>query len=688
MTAFERLHPAVQYHVVNSLGWATLRPTQLEAIEPIHAGRHCLLLAPTAGGKTEAAFIPVLSRMSHESWQSTTVLYVCPIKALLNNLEPRLTRYAGLLGRSVEVWHGDIATTRKRRLLQHPPDVLLTTPESLEGMLVSPRIEREVWFGNLKTVIADELHAFASDDRGWHLRAVLSRIDACCPQPLQRIGLSATVSNPQQLLEWFAPRGERQVVGSSTVSADADVTVDHVASLDNAATVISRLYRGEKRLVFCDSRANAEKLGSALNQLGVRTFVSHASLSASERRQAESAFAEERDCAIVATSTLELGIDVGDLDRVIQIDSPSTVGSFLQRMGRSGRRAGGRRNCLFLATSDSALLTALGVCGLWASGFVEAVVPPPEPYNVVAQQALLAALERGQIPVRELNALVAAAFPELEVGCIRRIIDHLTDGGYLARDADGLLQIGPTAERTYGRTHYRDLMATFSGPALFTAKFGSSEVGFLDPAILTGQEGPIVVLLSGRSWVVREIDRKRRVAWLEPARDGGKARWMGGGRGTSQELAESIRRRLREDLPSAFVMSRRAAAALERLRDDIPTGTDPVPIQVLGDGRYRAWTFAGTRLNRTLLLRRKSSGAYRCDGLSIDFRIDPRLMADSAMTEPPQEELAPFVEAIKFADLLPKSLAHSLAKARCLAPPSDAEALQHRIARRPAARGD
>ena len=137
MSEFEQLHPSLQYHVVNTLGWSTLRPTQLAAIAPIHAGVHCLLLAPTAGGKTEAAAIPILSRMLKESWPGTSVLYICPIKALLNNLEHRLTHYAGLVGRTVEVWHGDVSQSRKKRALKEAPDILLTTPESIEAMLIS-----------------------------------------------------------------------------------------------------------------------------------------------------------------------------------------------------------------------------------------------------------------------------------------------------------------------------------------------------------------------------------------------------------------------------------------------------------------------------------------------------------------------------------------------------------------------
>ena len=176
MNEFEQLHPSLQYHVVNTLGWSTLRPTQLAAIAPIHAGLHCLLLAPTAGGKTEAAVIPMLSKMLTEAWPGTSVLYICPIKALLNNLEHRLTHYAGLVGRRVEVWHGDISQARKNRALKDAPDILLTTPESIEAMLISVRVDRPAWFGNLRAVIVDELHAFAADDRGRHIRPVRHRL--------------------------------------------------------------------------------------------------------------------------------------------------------------------------------------------------------------------------------------------------------------------------------------------------------------------------------------------------------------------------------------------------------------------------------------------------------------------------------------------------------------------------------
>jgi len=658
VSEFEQLHPSLQYHVVNTLGWSTLRPTQLAAIPPIHAGAHCLLLAPTAGGKTEAAAIPMLSRMLKESWPGTSVLYICPIKALLNNLEHRLTHYAGLVGRTVEVWHGDVSQSRKKKALKEAPDILLTTPESLEAMLISVRVDRPAWFGNLRAVIVDELHAFAADDRGWHMRAVLCRLEQYLDHPLQRIGLSATVSNPVELLNWFAPVGERCVVGSAAVSTDADVTIDNVGSLENAATIISRLHRGEKRLVFCDSRRSAEELSSMLRGKGIRTYVSHASLSASERKQAEAAFGEEKDCVIVATSTLELGIDVGDLDRVIQIDSPSSVSSFLQRMGRTGRRSDARRNCLFLTTNQDSFLLALGITNLWSRSWVEAAQPPGEPWPIVAQQVLVTTLEHGELPIHELTTLLGRCFPELSQEGIISLVDHLVQQKYLD-GTEGLIRVGPRTEREYGRGHYRDLLASFSGAQLLTGRYGSAEIGYIDPMALTGEDPQRRILLSGRSWLVKEIEWSKRVVWLEPTKEGGKARWTGGARSLSRQICQSIKAVLSNGPSTCVQLSQRAKTELASLTEELAVSRDARFMSMLDGGKIRTWTFAGTKENRTYA-RAAATGNIRVkfDALSVQAPVAAlHSILDQGMTlNLTPEEHAAFAEGIKFSACVPSTL--------------------------------
>lgn len=655
---FGRLHPAVQYHVVNSLGWTSLRPTQLEAIDPILAGTHCLLLAPTAGGKTEAAVIPVFSRMLSEEWRGVSVLYVCPIKALLNNLEERLARYAAYFGRTVQVWHGDISPSKKKRALAQPPDILLTTPESIEGMLISPRVERDVWFGQLRTVVVDELHAFAGDDRGWHLRSLLARLERYAQGPVQRLGLSATVRDPVALLNWFAPEGAKQVVGIASVSTDADVVIDHVASIENAAIVVSRLHRGRKRLVFCDSRSVAERLANGLHELGVRTFVSHGSLSAAERKRSEEAFANEKDCVIVATSTLELGIDVGDLDHVLQIDAPSSVSSFLQRMGRTGRRLGSRRNCTFLTLSDKGLKMAVSVVELWRRGWVEDVQPPPAPWGVVAQQALTVTLERGEVGQVDLIAALMRSFPDQTASDLAALVLHLRTTEHLCESSDGVLVIGPTTEREYGRGHYRDLMASFSSSPMVQGRHGTSEIGLIDPTSLLSREELPTILLGGRSWRVLDVDWRKGIAWLEPTGSSGKARWQGSARDVSREAAGALRRVLQSEDPPAE-LSRRAKAQLEQVKASTPVGEGTEPVWAR-DGSYtQLWTFAGTRTNRTLarglpVLARMA----RYDELKVEWE-GPRECVERLPTcvdLPTSAELEALAESIKFSQLIPRAL--------------------------------
>ncbi|HYT25871.1 MAG TPA: DEAD/DEAH box helicase, partial [Actinomycetota bacterium] len=284
--ALDLLHPVVLHHIVNTLGWPGLRPLQEASIEPLLAGDDALLLAPTAGGKTEAAAFPLLSKMASEGWQGTSLLYVCPLKALLNNLLPRLETYTGWLGRRAALWHGDVTSTRRRQILRDQPDVLLTTPESLESMLVSVNVDHRRLFSGLRAIVVDEVHAFAGDDRGWHLLAVLERLSRVTGRRVQRVGLSATVGNPDELLRWLqgSAAGSRRAhvlarrqdaaltVAKGSAPRDTppgNVQVDYVGSVANAATVIAALHRGEKRLVFCDSRKLVEELGQALRARGV-----------------------------------------------------------------------------------------------------------------------------------------------------------------------------------------------------------------------------------------------------------------------------------------------------------------------------------------------------------------------------------------------------------------------------------
>jgi ATP-dependent Lhr-like helicase len=686
-TPFDRLHPAVAHHIVNTLAWPRLRPLQEAAIAPVLDGRHVLLLAPTAGGKTEAAVFPVLSKMLTEDWRGLSVLYVCPLRALLNNLHPRLEHYTNLIGRRTQLWHGDVNQGQRHRILTEPPDLLLTTPESIESMLVSSRVDAEALFRSVRIVVVDEIHAFAGDDRGWHLLAVLERLAHLTGRELQRIGLSATVGNPNGLLQWLTStsQGAAVVVNPPAQSPAApDVMLDHVGSLPNAARVISRLHRGEKRLVFVDSRARAEELGFALRQADVETYVSHGSLGRDERHRAEAAFAGANDCAIVATSTLELGIDVGDLDRVIQIDAPATVASFLQRLGRTGRRTGTTRNCLFLATSEDAFLEAAALLHTWGQGWVEPIIAPALPLHLVAQQVLALSLQEHGIGRHSWEDWYGKPFlfgPEAHDHSTE-IVDHMLATGVL-QDDGGLLSVGAAGEAAFGRRYFAELLSVFTSAPMFTVLHGRTELGVVpDDALLQKDpaKGPRVLLLAGRSWEVTYIDWSRRRVYAEPTDAKGKTRWLGTGQPLSARLCDSARQVLAGNDPTA-ALTQRATDELAALRERffwVKEGR--TTLERDSDGRLSWWTFAGLRANTTLahhLTPLRDQTGQR-DNLAIALRptttLDElkQLISTFGSRPTPVEIAADALDGLKFSACLPVALAKQVLARRL----TDADAVR------------
>lgn len=689
MNAFDQLHPALQHHVVNSLGWSDLRPFQKEVIPPILEGQHLIILAPTAGGKTEAAVFPVLSRMLFEGWSGLSVLYICPIKALLNNLDVRLQRYCSLLGRQSALWHGDVKTSGRKRILRDPPDCLLTTPESLEVMLVSPNVNERSLFAQLSVVIIDEIHAFAGDDRGWHLLAVIERIQRLAGREMQRIGLSATVGNPSTLIDWIAGtcKGHRSVFRPETSAANnADVKIDFVGSLQNAALVLSRLNRGEKRLAFVDSRSRAEQLASQLRQLEVTTFVTHSSLSHEQRKQAEAAFANRNDCVIVATSVLELGIDVGDLDRVIQIDCPPTVSSFLQRMGRTGRRPGAARNCLFLATADETLVQAAGLVSLWDEGYVEPIEPPLLPMHVLAQQLMALILQQSGIGRADWFQWVQGVpgFAAISSEHIERLVDSMLERGILWEEA-GIMSMGPTGERTYGHKNFMELYSVFMSPPLFSILHGRQELGYVDEMTFLGKhEGPRVLLLGGQAWQVNHIDWQRRVAYVEATNARGQTRWKGEGRGLGFRLSQAIKHVLTagENSPR---WSNRAIDRISEMRQAFTwLRTHCTSVLQGDDNAAEWWTFAGNRANATLARQLMEGIDSKVNYDSFTLTFEPRVThceieraiatirdCDAAEMRPAVDSFA--IDGLKFSACLPIELAREMLERRM----QDQESTRH-----------
>lgn len=692
-SGFDRLHSSLQYHIVNTLGWRQLRPLQDEAVGPVLDGDHGMFLAPTAGGKTEAAAFPVFSRMAAEEWRPLSVLYLAPLRALLNNLEPRLAQYGGFVGRRVGLWHGDTSQSVRSRMVSDPPDLLLTTPESLEAMLISRRINERWLFPNLRTVVIDEVHAFAAADRGWHLLSVLERLTRLAGRDLQRIGLSATVGNPDELLQWLCGSSTlpRRIVNPpADAVAEPEVDLDYVGTLSNAATVIDRLHRGEKRLVFVDSRRRAEELTHSLNNLGTTAFVSHGSLGQEERRRSEQAFAEAANCVIVATSTLELGIDVGDLDRVIQIDSPPTVAGFLQRIGRTGRRAGTSRNALFLATSDESLLTAAGLLRLWASGYVEPALPPPLPAHLVAQQLLALTLQEADdgLPQTEWKSWLGepAVLGSEAMARSDEVVQHLLSENWLFSD-QGLLGPGGEAERTIGQRNFLELTSVFVSSPLFSIRQGRVEIGQVpDLAITTAmgmKPGPPRLLLAGQSWQLNDIDWKRRVAQVEPADERATVRFPGLAQPLGYELCQSVAAILGGASLDPVTVSARASIKLEELQEELPRADAGRTLMTRSADEVRWYTFAGLKANLELAARLGTLRSQITQRDNFSITLDPdvsREALDAARATPaPPSALAHLVEDVSGTLKLERALPDGLVQDIMIERLSDRESIEKAV---------
>ncbi len=636
MAGLERLHPHLQHAIIHDLGWRALRPVQELTIDAILDGCNAVVLAPTAGGKTEASIFPVLSRILTESLRPVSVLYVCPIRALLNNQEERLTSYARMVGLEVFKWHGDVADSKKQRFRQSPGHILMTTPESLEVMMISERTDAKALFDGLSAVIIDEVHAFAADDRGAHLASLLERLVTMTGRDIQRIGLSATVGNPLVIGEWLQGSSKRpfRLIDPPKPKAVRDLRLDLCADISEAATAIGQIARGKKSLVFVESRSKAEKVAHALAGTGVEVFIHHSSVSRADRTLAEEQFAKGQNTAIVCTSTMELGIDVGDLDQVIQVDAPASVASFLQRLGRTGRRAhlssaghspsGGRANCTFFCLSSESLLQSVALLRLAEAGWVEDVTPAAHAMHVLAHQVMALILQEGGISRHKLMPWVEAAYPfsSIRPERVQELVDTMVAREILY-EADGLLSLGTRGEKLYGKKNFFELYAVFTAPPVMKVQHGKEDVGYVQALFVTmhdASKGPLCFRLSGRAWEVGQIDFGKGVLHVRPADYGRVPSWLGLPGVLSNPLCMAMLDVLLHERQEGEWLSKTAAAELAAMRDSydglLEEGT--APLEEHPDG-VQWHTFAGGAVNRLLAagLEQKSGKKWVAGNLSL-----------------------------------------------------------------------
>ena len=617
MAGIDRLHPHLQHAIVHDLGWRSLRPVQELTIDAVLDGCNSVVLAPTAGGKTEAAIFPLLSRILTEEIRPVAVLYVCPIRALLNNQEERLRSYARMVGLEVFKWHGDVSDSKKQSFRGAPAHVLMTTPESLEVMMISARTDAKTLFRELSAVVIDEVHAFAGDDRGAHLAALLERLGVLCERDIQRIGLSATVGNPHVIGQWLQGSSKRQfrLVDPPKPKAERDLRLDFCEDIGEAASGISQIARGKKSLVFVESRSKAERVAQALGGTGVEVFIHHSSVSRADRTLAEEQFARGENTAIVCTSTMELGIDVGDLDQVIQVDAPGSVASFLQRLGRTGRRAATRANCTFFCLSPESLLQSVALLRLAEAGWVEDVRPASQAVHVLAHQVMALVLQEGGISRHRLLPWIAAAFPfsSIRSDQLQSLLDTMVAREILY-EADGRLSLGQKGEKLYGKRNFFELYAVFTAPRVMQVQHGKEDVGYIQALFVSMHdysEGPLCFRLSGRAWEAGHIDWSKGILHVLPAERGRVPTWLGQPGTLSTKLCQTMMDVLLNPTDrEANWLTRAAALELADLRESysgiLDAGTSPLEDQP--DGGHVAY------------VRRRRRQSITCGGSRAGFR--------------------------------------------------------------------
>jgi ATP-dependent Lhr-like helicase len=603
LSVFNRFHERLQGAIVNRLGWQSLRPVQELASEVILDGKNLVVLAPTAGGKTEAAFFPIISEMITSPEEGVKCIYISPIRALLNNQEERLGQYSEMVGLSSFKWHGEAKKSAKKAFIKEPDDILMITPESLEVMLISSSVPENKLFANLRFVVVDEIHALANCDRGAHLMSVLERIGTYSSHDVQRIGLSATVGNPEQILDWLqgSSKRDKEVIDPPKVSSGKQLEVKYLDESELAIDAASRGFQ-RKSLFFCNSRARTEKVAQAMRRRNIQIYVHHSSVSREEREKAEEAVSVGVNVSIICTSTLELGIDVGELDLIFQEECPSTVASFLQRMGRTGRRPGTKSNTTFYTTRTETMLQSIALIELARENWVEDVPLNNWSWHIMVHQLMAMCLQFGGTTRSKVWETVnqASCFSGIEKSGFEKLVNHMIKKDYLAEES-GFLSMGLEAEKTFGRRNFMELYGVFSSPVSFSVvTVGGQPLGTIEWQFADQVEEGFCFLLAGSGWLVERLEMKTRTVWVSKAPAGKAPKW--GGYAPNILSYEVCRRMYHIQTCDDFYpyCDELAKTTLEEIREDRRFLRHHfAPVEREGEHVYW-WTFAGSRINNTL----------------------------------------------------------------------------------------
>lgn len=620
------LDEKVQNGIRDILNWKGLTSIQEETIPYLLNGDNCVLIAQTAGGKTEAAFFPILSTIFKEKLEPISVIYISPMRALLNNQEIRLKKLGKLVNIDAFKWHGEVDYHNKKKFKIDPKHIIATTPESLEVMLMSNSYDCENLFENIRFVVIDEIHYFAENYRGSQLISIIERIQTYSKYDIQRIGLSATIGNPEEIVKWMSGSSKRKqsVITPSVQGNKAKVLIRYFDdfSIQTMQRILPEL-KDKKALFFSNGRSDAEMMARVLKQLGLNAKVHHSSVSKDLREVAEGKLKiADKEMCLCCTSTMELGIDVGELDVVMQIGCPSTVASFKQRMGRTGRRQGTISHYEFCVSKGYELINAVAIVELARRKWVENVNTAYESYTVLFQQIYSMIEQRYGLKYEYLNELIrnSNAFKNINEEELDKFIKYLMDENYLSKSKDEYI-VGSEFEKKFSYNFLINFSSVFETLSEYSVKYRNKEIGTLQSwfvFILLKENSSAKFTLAGITWEIETVDYEKYKIYVKKAKDGGLATWIGGGGIISFEIAQEMLKILNDDINYSYIDSRsKAVLTSERLEHsafDLKNGE--ILIDVIKNG-FDIYTYSGNKVNFTIGLILESELGIEC---TVNYR--------------------------------------------------------------------
>jgi ATP-dependent Lhr-like helicase len=598
---------------IRDKGWEQLRPIQTAAIAKILASDDNFILASrTASGKTEAAFLPILSKVNFND-SGVQVLYISPLIALINDQFYRIEELCKNLDVTVTKWHGEANKTLKERLIKQPNGIVLITPESLEAMFVNKPYNVKQLFSNLKYVVIDEIHSFIGTDRGIQLKSILSRLQKVNSKSSSIVGLSATIGDYDEAKKFTGDELKTKVLLDRTAKEiNALFRYFKNKNEELPLELLKDLYietKDNKVLIFPNSRGRAEEVAVKLRKISDRVkghpnYFSHHSSVDREVREYVEYFAKNnnrQNFCISCTSTLELGIDIGTVDEVVQIDATHSIASLIQRVGRSGRKEGESSNLYLYATNEWSLLQSIACWLLYKEGFIEPPQKNEKPYDILVHQALSITKGHSGIRLTELiNQLKEnAAFKQIELSEIDEILKHLIEIDFLEKLQHEVI-IGVEGEKV---VNSRDFYSVFKTEENFKVVNAGNTIGEIpfSPQIIEDEN----ILLSAKIWKIKFVDHKSKKIEVIPTKDGKKPMFFGGGATIHQRIREKMFEVLYSKTEYDF-LDQPSCDETEILRKDFSvfniTDLQSDRPLLTAEKHLQLFTFTGTRINRTIQL--------------------------------------------------------------------------------------